>query len=52
MCEKSTTDRIHYTRLVIEAAASRMSFKASICDAARHALAILCHEEDDQMDHS
>jgi hypothetical protein len=50
--EKSTIDRIHRTCQVIEVAAPRMSFEARICDAAHQALAALCHEEDNQMEHS
>jgi hypothetical protein len=47
LCEKSTADRIRRTRQAL-----RMSFEAGIHDAARHALAMLHHEEDDQIEHS
>ena len=50
--ERSTTDRVRRTRRVIEAAAPRWTFEGGIRDAARQALAVLRHEEDDQMEHS
>jgi hypothetical protein len=50
--EKSTTDRVRHIRQVIEATAPRWTFKGGIYDAAREALAVLCHKEDDQMEHS
>jgi hypothetical protein len=52
MYEKLTTNRIYRTHQVIEAAALRMSFEAGIHDATRQVLVVLCHEEDDQMEHS
>jgi hypothetical protein len=47
-----TTDRICRIRQVIEAAAPRWTFEGGIRDAARQALAALCHVEDDQMEYS
>jgi hypothetical protein len=52
MYEKLTTNRIYRTHQVIEAAALRMLFEAGIHDATRQVLVVLCHEEDDQMEHS
>jgi hypothetical protein len=46
------TDRIHRIHQVIEAAAPRWTFEGGIHDAARDAMAVLRHEEDDQMQHS
>jgi hypothetical protein len=46
------TDHIRCARQVIEVAALRWTFEHGLCDAARQALAMLCHEEDDQMEHS
>jgi hypothetical protein len=37
---------------VIEVAAARWTFEGGICDAAPKAMAALCHEEDDQMEHT
>jgi hypothetical protein len=50
--ERSTTDRIRNIHQVIEAAAPRWTFEGRICDAAGQVLAALCHNEDDQMEHS
>jgi hypothetical protein len=49
--EKSTIDHICRICKVIEAATSRWTFEGGIQDAAREALAILRHKEDDQMVH-
>jgi hypothetical protein len=49
--EKSTTDHVCRIRQVIEAAALRWTFEGGIWDAAQEALAVLDHEEDDQMEH-
>jgi hypothetical protein len=46
------TDLVHCIRQVIEATALRWTFEGGICNAAREALVVLCHEEDDQMEHS
>jgi hypothetical protein len=46
------TDHVHHIRQVIEAATLRWTFEGGIQDTAREALAILHHEEDDQMEHS
>jgi hypothetical protein len=50
--ERSTTDRIHCIRNVIEADAQRWTFEGVICDAACQTLAALCHKENDQLEHS
>jgi hypothetical protein len=50
--ERSTTDHVHLIRQVIDAASPRWTFEGGICDAAREALVILHHEEDEQMEHS
>jgi hypothetical protein len=50
--EKSKTDRVRHIRQVIEAVTLRWTFEGGIHDIAREALAILHHEEDDQMLHS
>jgi hypothetical protein len=50
--ERSTIDRVRRIRRVIEAAAPRWTFEGGIRNAARQALAVLRHEEDDQMEHS
>jgi hypothetical protein len=46
------TDRVRRTRRVIEATAPRWTFEGGIRDAARQALVVLRHEEDDQLEHS
>jgi hypothetical protein len=50
--ERSMTDCICRIRQVVEAPAPRWTFKASMREAAREALAILRHEADEQMAHS
>jgi hypothetical protein len=50
--ETSMIDRIHCILQVIEAAAPRWMFEGGICDIAPQTLAALCHEEDNQMEHS
>jgi hypothetical protein len=50
--ERSMTDHICRICQVVEASAPRWTFKGGMRDAAREALAILQHEEDDQMEHS
>jgi hypothetical protein len=50
--EKSTTDRIHCTRQVIEASTPRWTFEGAMKDAAQEALVILQHEEDEQLEQS
>jgi hypothetical protein len=46
------TDRIRHIRQVIEAFALRWTFEGGMRDAAQEALAILRHEEADQMKQS
>jgi hypothetical protein len=50
--ERSTTDRIQRIRQVVEAPAPRWMFEAGMREAACEALAVLCHEADEQMAHS
>jgi hypothetical protein len=50
--ERATTDRIRRTSQIHEATAPRATFEAGIRDAARQALTVLHHKEDDTMDHS
>jgi hypothetical protein len=50
--ERSTTDHIHRIHQLVEASTSRWTFEGGMRDAAREALVILRHEEDDQMEHS
>jgi hypothetical protein len=50
--ERSMTDRIRCIRQVVEAPAPRWTFEAGMREAAREALAVLCHEADEQMAHS
>jgi hypothetical protein len=50
--EKSMTDHVRHIHQVIEVIASRSTFEGGILDTAREGLAILCHEEDYQMEHS
>jgi hypothetical protein len=50
--EKSMTDRVHRIHQVIEVVAPRWIFEGGFLDAAREGLAVLCHEEDYQMEHS
>jgi hypothetical protein len=50
--ERPTTDRIRRIRQVVEAPAPRWTFEADMREAAREALAIRCHEVDEQMAHS
>jgi hypothetical protein len=50
--EKSTTDHLRSIHQVIEAATLRWMFEEGIWDAAQEALAVLHHEEEDQMEHS
>jgi hypothetical protein len=50
--EKSVTDRVYRIHQVIKAATPSWTFEGGICDAAWEALAILHHEEDNQMEHS
>jgi hypothetical protein len=49
---RSTTDRIRRICQVVEAPALRWTFEAGMREAAREALAVLCHEVDEQMAHS
>jgi hypothetical protein len=50
--ERPTTDRICCIRQVVEAPTPTWTFEAGMRGAAREALAILCHEADEQMAHS
>jgi hypothetical protein len=50
--KRSTTDRIHRIRQVVEAAALRWTFEAGMREAACGALAILRHEAYERMAHS
>jgi hypothetical protein len=50
--ERPTTDRIHHTRQVVEAPASRWAFEAGMREVAHEALAVLQYEADVQMAHS
>jgi hypothetical protein len=50
--ERSMTDRILRIRQVVEAPAPRWTFEAGMREAGREALAVLCHEADEQMAHS
>jgi hypothetical protein len=50
--ERPTTDRIRHICQVVEAPAPRWTFEAGMREAAREALAVLRHEEDEQMTHS
>jgi hypothetical protein len=50
--ERFTTDRIHCIRQVIETSTPRWTFEGGMQDAAHEALAVLCHKEEDQMEHS
>jgi hypothetical protein len=47
--EKSMVDHIHRIHQVVEASAARWTFEGGMRDGAREALAILRHEEEDQM---
>jgi hypothetical protein len=46
------TDRIRRIHQVVEAPAPRWTFEAGMREAACEALAVLCHEADEQMPHS
>jgi hypothetical protein len=46
------TNHIHYICQVVEASAPRSTFEGGMRDATREALAILRHEEDEQIEHS
>jgi hypothetical protein len=50
--EKSMTECVCYICQVIEAAAPWWMFEGGMWDAVWEALVVLCHEEDDQMEHS
>jgi hypothetical protein len=50
--ERPMTDHIQCIRQVVEAPAPRSTFEAGMREAAREALAVLCHEADEQMAHS
>jgi hypothetical protein len=50
--ERSTTYRIRRIRQVVEAPAPRWTFEVGMREAAHEALAVLCHEADEQMAHS
>jgi hypothetical protein len=50
--ERPTIDHICRIHQVVEAPAPRWTFKASMREAAREALAIRRHEEDERMAHS
>jgi hypothetical protein len=50
--EKSMTDRVCHICQVIEATTLRWTFEGGMRDDAQEPYAILCHEEDDQMEHS
>jgi hypothetical protein len=50
--ERHMTGRICLIRLLIEASTLRSMFEGGMKDDAQEALAILRHEEDDQMEHS
>jgi hypothetical protein len=45
--ERTTTDRIHRIRQVVETPAARWTFKVGMREAAREALAVLRHEADE-----
>jgi hypothetical protein len=47
--ERPTMDRIRRIRQVVDAPAPRWTFEADMREAAHEALAILCHEVDEQM---
>jgi hypothetical protein len=49
---RSMDNRILHIRQVVVASTPRWTFDGAMRDAAREALAILGHEEDDQMEHS
>jgi hypothetical protein len=46
------TDRVRRIHQVIEVVAPRWIFEGGFLDTAREGLAVLCHEEDYQMEHS
>jgi hypothetical protein len=50
--ERPMTDRIRRIHQVVEAPAPRWTFEAGMREAACEALAVLCHEADEQMPHS
>jgi hypothetical protein len=49
--ERLMTDRIQRIRQVVEAPAPRWTFEAGMREATGEALAVLCHEADEQMAH-
>jgi hypothetical protein len=49
--ERLMTDRIRRIRQVVEAPAPRWTFEAGMREATGEALAVLCHEADEQMAH-